>query len=451
MATQATELRESIPKLEERLIRDQRNLSILASDYQLPHELVLVPDCADLVNFLHISNYEEPLGDSYGEAIKRYFLSDSERAQLVLIPSWAFEFVNYLHRVVHKNIGRFALIGGFEAFMAAYPAAKRFYELWQGKEREEAIKLYIERDVWAQILNLTRAERLEAVLGNALSRFVALTDSGKLRSITEYLNTRGMGSAFDAATFRIATGKLAEMRPKPDQTENNEIDAMSLAIVKWANDEASRSGSFFTAVTRSREALLAFYATIDSEELGRGGTPMLSLARSSISTWLDANVKAAAGDKKADFVQRGIELSEELLALCRDVQGSLPVRASASGPVPLKDVAAAKKLEGSMWGLYDHYSAYYREPIFRPVEKYGRRGRDDSDLGLEAEEAAEILSPAKFQEAMRSARERLAVRPQEAVQRVEPFVRDAWSLKVGGERLDSRYRNILLDFERDVF
>ena len=61
-----------------------------------------------------------------------------------------------------------------------------------------------------------------------------------------------------------------------------------------------------------------------------------------------------------------------------------------------------------------------------------------------------LASPDAFEKKMRTVRHRLAPATRTVVDRVEPFARPSWNMRINGQRLDNLFREAANDLQREV-
>lgn len=424
--------------LREQLVRDQRNMKILRADKELRKPITPVCDCSDLIEFLGIRDPTKEQRSAYTEGIRRYFVKSEK---ILLVPAWAYEFLNHKRKIIVDNIGRFGCRDGYETFMARFPRAKRFRELWELGRYDEAESLYAEDETWVQILALTRDKNVEDLLGNSIRRFNALVSAGNLMSASELINS-GNTFCVDKPTLNLTLDHLNKLRPK--EHGKNEVDARALATVFWFDENIE--GQFFTAVTASKDPLSAFYHAIDERQ--ESGLSLMSLARSPISGWISDLIETRYGPKVTEYLDNGIAITTDLIEGL-DMLRRFRWEEQATDGIPTDEHRTIAKLKGMVAGLLDMYDKLYREPIFRQIEKYGARQRKPSTLSIE--ESAIALDPPRFVESMRNAREALRTQSLEMVDYAGRYIKPGGRHHLGGRRLDELYGDIARDFARDVF
>lgn len=432
-----------IGKVTTLLERDRRNLTILRDDADLNRPVLPVCDCADILTFLHMTDPEQEANDAYAEGVRRCFV-DADK--VILVPPWVYEVLGYMHKVIIDNIEAFGHPGGYELFLKKYPQAHRFGELWSQCRFDEAQELYADRETWVQILALTNDQHVTDLVGATIQRFNHLCNKHKLVSISDFVDLP-KSATIDEVTYTEAMDCLEDLRPTRKERLKNEIDARSLAIVRWSSEQCK--DQFFTAVTLARKPLEAFYRAIDETHKSRQEPLPYNLARSSISRWINDLVKRRAGKQGRAFLQRGIELLDDILARLPALRKTRAESRETDGLYPSRQLLDALTDESVAKGLLEAYTGYYRDHIFRPIEERG--GRPSEHIALTLEGAAAVLDAKVFEDSMRRARKALHYEAQEMLVLAKPHIDPGRNLMLGGRRLVDLFGDIRRDFERNVF
>lgn len=424
------------------LDRDHHNLRTFLSDHRLNKPITPVCDCCDLIRFLHIEDPQCAQQDAYTEGIRRYFVKSNE---VLLIPSWTYELLEFIRRLVVDNIGTFGGDLGYQAFIGKYPDAERFMTYWKSNRFEDATKLQSQGHMWAQIVSFTRDDRVEKLLGNTIRRFNVLVANNKFAPLDKYVDIEKFEHV-DTLTFDVVMSHLNSSRPGSGNFKKNQIDAHSLAIIYQAN--LCSDDSFFTAVTSAQLPLQAFNSAMELASQNQSGA--YSTARSSVCNWMYDLAVAHAGGSISEYLERGIDLNREISTLVmRSYQRTKDKYRTV--PYPTEATIENAKEEGQLEHLLNLYFDYYREPLFRPIEKSGSFDSHDRGDLLSAEETAEALEPKKFQESMRQARRQVQKESERMIAASKRFINPGNAQVVGGKKLSTLLSDLERDFEKQVY
>ncbi len=435
----------------EQLERDIRNLKILQSDNNLTANLIPACDCADLIDFIHIADPRKTQDDAYTEAIRRYFVKADK---ILLVPSWAYEFLSYLHRVIVENIEKYGYKGGLKMFFKKYPRAEKFKRAWDSGDYTRAQSYFQDDEPWVQILDMTDDETLQDLLGDTIKRFNTLHKSGKFVTLGDLIDIHDLGNVDQQIKYDVTLDYLKKLRPRFDAYKKNEMDARSLVAIASVS---LISDDFPTAVTSAKDPLIAFYSAIDTaiEDEKFKNPNLISLARSPITNWVGELVNAAASDRVSDYLERGINFATNIK---NDLQsrGDSLKKLYNEDLLPIDilndEIIEIFNAKGKISSNLNPYNYFYRDVIFRPIERKGaRRRKRDRQRPLEIDQAAEMLSTKNFENAMTEARKNVEEDAKEVVASLKPYVFANKASDFGELNLVELFAEIEKDFSRNIY
>ena len=177
----------------------------------------------------------------------------------------------------------------------------------------------------------------------------------------------------------------------------------------------------------------------------------MSLARSPITCWASDNAESFLEKQNLyKYLEKGIKLTEDILERVDGLKKFMSMEKDLTPTLFLEDNLDEQfKLKGEMEGLLEAYVYFYRDPVFKPIEKFkaGRRVQPTID----AEDAASILDPGKFEENMRNARKVLQDNPLEMIEVARKFTRPGENFNIKGMKLSNLLNAIEKDFKKDIF
>lgn len=418
--------------------RDQRNLRILLEDLEQDRELRFAPDCSDVIEFCHM-NSDEVQQSAYMEGTRQCFLNSD---QLLLVPSWAYEFLDYMHRIVVGNIESYGKVGGLDRFLSKYPQAEKFKALWEAQKYQQAESLYAKAGPWAQILSFTHDEELDRILGNSIRRFNVLVSQGTLVGLdafTEYQNF-----SKDSFTYDAVLERLNEVRRPPENLSKNQVDARSFATLSALNQQTSHY--YFSAVT-SRYPRNAYYDVI--EHATSEDHPKISLVRSSIISLLGKAIGQAAPGQEAEYLSAGLGLIQQIMDTLPGLEYLRSISEYGPADILSEEFRAAYGAQTELRGLLETYTEFFRAPVFRGLEKMGNETRQAKTLP--SQHAAEVLSEGVLEDQMKVARRKLHDDAAELVALTKTIVAPGGSIRIRDRKLTELVDEIARDFDRQVY
>lgn len=415
------------------LKRDLRTLKILKSDLELEKPLIYVPDCSDLLDYLHLDDTKEQ-ENAHQEGIRKYFLSSKE---LLFLPSWTYEFIDYMHRVINENIRQFAHPGGYDVFMSKHGDAYKFYQAWKSGDLVTANKLYKTDKKWVRILSLTQDNTVQDLIGNSIRKFNVLAKT-KLKKISDFVHSDKWESP-DEVINRTALDFLKKRRPK--NPKSNRIDAMSFATTTSINYE---SDQFFSIVTRSKDPLLAFYNTLDTyENLG------FSAVRSPISKLINDRLMKIM-DKPKNQITELIHFVNDLIKLGEKI----PWLPDTEETIPF-DFSDQMRMHLEFTARMSHYQACYRDKIIGPIERKSTKSTK-REQPLSIQTVGEMLTEKQIEKHMQEASEKLnSDETKEMVELARSFALSNKKLSnykiAHGLSITELYDKIQFAFEKEIY
>lgn len=415
--------RDLFGKFTARLAEDKRVYQALLGELTQHKDLFIpAPDCSDIIRNLHL---EERSRDVPADACIRHYFDHN--LALLLTPAWAYELIEYFHRVIIGNIDCMAG-GGTRELTTRYKEAAQFMRLYSAGDLRGATLLYNNAISWKMVLSFTQAENVEHMLRQPLMRLGALIKQKRLKRVVDF--DGGENLVEDEGVYHRIFQSISKIRSRPDDSKKNAIDARSIALV-YALAERNVSSQSFGAITVTSACREGYYRMLDET-----GAPsrQYSYVRSPIAQLVKQSLPEVMPADRERYLTSAIEAAENLTRLAREVSySSVPV-----GPhLALNEREREAYRKNHRLGFEaKFYNDVFQAPLHRGVPGKPPGSLPSLPRPLSAREALELLeSEDAFRKGMARARAVVGDVARETYAYAAPFVRAAKTLHADGKDL----------------